>query len=876
MLRTASLLRRTRAPFAFRPTRFMASAPASTSENVAFPGAISGSVFTEKMTFLSDYPTIATYRVMDSEGAVLVPGSEPQISKDESLKMYKTMVSLNQMDLILYDAQRQGRISFYMTHHGEEATLLGTAAALKNDDVFFGQYREAGFMMYRGFSIQQCMHQCYGNENDLGKGRQMPIHYGSKEFNIQTISSPLGPQIPQAAGAAYALKRSGKDACVICFFGDGAASEGDFHAGLNIAATTESPVIFFCRNNGYAISTPSHEQYRGDGIASRGHGYGMHTIRVDGNDVLAVYNATQEARRIAVEEHKPVLIEALTYRVGHHSTSDDSSAYRPKTEVSDWMKKDSPINRFRKYLETKGWWSEEEEQALRKACRTEILSAFSAAEKVKKPAVSNLFTDVYDEMPWNLVEQKEKLDKLMKKYPSHFDLAAHAAEKDRVKPEFKLKRKDPMNRILATAAKGASHRHRFAPAALRPNSFVQSRRHFAERVSFPGATGGSVFTEKMTFLSDYPTIPTYRVLDLDGKVIVPDQDPKLDKDECLKIYRTMISLNQMDMIMYEAQRQGRISFYMTNYGEEGTHLGTAAALTNDDVIFGQYREAGALIYRGFSIQQCMHQCYSNEKDLGKGRQMPVHYGSKELNIQTISSPLGTQIPQAAGAAYALKREGKDACVVCFFGEGAASEGDFHAALNIAATTEAPVVFFCRNNGYAISTPAREQYRGDGIASRGHGYGMHTIRVDGNDILAVYNVVKEARRIAIEEHKPVLIEALTYRVGHHSTSDDSSAYRPKKEVSDWMKQDAPINRFRKYIQDQQWWSDEQELALKKQVRAEVLECFAEAEKLKKPAVSNLFTDVYDELPWNLVEQKEKLEALMKKYPSHYDASSHAKE
>ncbi|KAI8826437.1 thiamine diphosphate-binding protein [Chytriomyces cf. hyalinus JEL632] len=434
-----------------------------------------------------------------------------------------------------------------------------------------------------------------------------------------------------------------------------------------------------------------------------------------------------------------------------------------------------------------------------------------------------------------------------------------------------------MNRILATAAKGATPCHRFSPAALRSNkSFLQSRRHFAERVSFPGATGGSVFTEKMTFLSDYPTIPTYRVLDLDGKVIVPDQDPKLDKDECLKIYRTMISLNQMDMIMYEAQRQGRISFYMTNYGEEGTHLGTAAALTNDDVIFGQYREAGALIYRGFSIQQCMHQCYSNEKDLGKGRQMPVHYGSKELNIQTISSPLGTQIPQAAGAAYALKREGKDACVVCFFGEGAASEGDFHAALNIAATTEAPVVFFCRNNGYAISTPAREQYRGDGIASRGHGYGMHTIRVDGNDILAVYNVVKEARRIAIEEHKPVLIEALTYRVGHHSTSDDSSAYRPKKEVSDWMKQDAPINRFRKYIQDQQWWSDEQELALKKQVRAEVLECFAEAEKLKKPAVSNLFTDVYDELPWNLVEQKEKLEALMKKYPSHYDASSHAKE
>jgi 2-oxoisovalerate dehydrogenase E1 component alpha subunit len=171
-------------------------------------------------------------------------------------------------------------------------------------------------------------------------------------LNFQTISSPLGTQLPQAVGAAYALKRSDRKACVICYFGDGAASEGDFHAALkynnsvqlndfSMAATTESPVIFFCRNNGYAISTPTKEQYRGDGIgmlisilpwskASRGHGYGMSTIRIDGNDTLAVYNATKEARRICIEENKPVLIEALTYRVGHHSTSDDSSAYRSK------------------------------------------------------------------------------------------------------------------------------------------------------------------------------------------------------------------------------------------------------------------------------------------------------------------------------------------------------------------------------------------------------------------------------------------------------------------------------------------------------------------------------------------------------------------
>ncbi|KAI9331570.1 thiamine diphosphate-binding protein [Obelidium mucronatum] len=418
---------------ALRTRSVSSSAPGSGatelgSKSVAFPGATFGSVFTEKMEFLSDYPTIPTFRVLDVEGNVIVKEQDPQLPSATLIKMYKTMVSLNQMDVILYDAQRQGRISFYMTHHGEEATLLGTAAALTKDDVFFGQYREAGFMMYRGLSIQQCMHQCYGNEKDLGKGRQMPIHYGSKALNIQTISSPLGTQIPQAAGSAYALKREGKDACVICFFGDGSASEGDFHAGLNIAATTEAPVIFFCRNNGYAISTPTHEQYRGDGIASRGHGYGIHTIRVDGNDVLAVYVATKEARRIAVEEQKPVLIEALTYRVSHHSTSDDSSAYRPKKEVADWMNQDNPINRFRKFLEGKKLWTNEQEQELRKEARSEILKAFSESEKLKKPAVSNLFTDVYDEMPWNLVEQKEKLDDLIAKYPTHFDLNSHAKE----------------------------------------------------------------------------------------------------------------------------------------------------------------------------------------------------------------------------------------------------------------------------------------------------------------------------------------------------------------------------------------------------------------------------------------------------------------
>jgi 2-oxoisovalerate dehydrogenase E1 component alpha subunit len=261
------------------------------------------------------------------------------------------------------------------------------------------------------------------------------------------------------------------------------------------------------------------------------------------------------------------------------------------------------------------------------------------------------------------------------------------------------------------------------------------------KVTFPGAAGGK-YTTKLQFTKNDSIMPTYRVLDSRGDLLNDKDEPDWSKDTALKMYKDMLTLNAMDSILYDAQRQGRISFYMTSYGEEATHMGTAAALKSQDVIYGQYREAGVLLYRGFTLEQFMNQVYSNSKDLGKGRQMPVHYGSKELNFQTISSPLGTQIPHAAGSAYALKRERADAVVICFFGDGAASEGDFHAALNFAATTEAPVIFFCRNNGYAISTPAKEQYRGDGIASRGSGYGIDTIRVDGNDVLVyLFNIFK---------------------------------------------------------------------------------------------------------------------------------------
>ena len=213
---------------------------------------------------------------------------------------------------------------------------------------------------------------------------------------------------------------------VACYFGEGAASEGDFHAALNMAATRSCPIVFICRNNGFAISTPTLEQYRGDGIASRGIGYGIDTIRVDGNDIFAVREATKEARRMALENGgRPILIEAMSYRVSHHSTSDDSFAYRARVEVEDWKRRDNPIIRLRKWLENKGAWNEELEQQTRADLRAAILKEFNAAEREKKPPLKDMFTDVYAELTEEQEAQREELRKHLEKYPNEYNISDH-------------------------------------------------------------------------------------------------------------------------------------------------------------------------------------------------------------------------------------------------------------------------------------------------------------------------------------------------------------------------------------------------------------------------------------------------------------------
>jgi len=348
-------------------------------------------------------------------------------SDNTLLRAQRQMIRLRQMDNILQNAQRQGRISFYMTCRGEEAIHIGSASALKQQDVILAQYREHGLLMWRGFTLEQFTNQCFSNDLDLGRGRQMPVHYGSRALNYHTISSPLGTQIPQATGVGYKLKLDAakmedpsEAGIAICYFGDGCASTTDFHAGLNFAATLKAPVVFFCRNNGYAISTSVEDQYAGDGIVCRAPGYGMAGLRVDGNDAFAVSAAVRKAREYCLTNNAPILIEAITYRQGHHSTSDDSSRYRCPKEVHDHSTSTDPVKRLNKFLHRHGWVSSDDTAKIRDEERMAVLNAMEAAERRPPPKLDTLFADVYEEMPLHLRRQEQQLQQHLAKYPGRY------------------------------------------------------------------------------------------------------------------------------------------------------------------------------------------------------------------------------------------------------------------------------------------------------------------------------------------------------------------------------------------------------------------------------------------------------------------------
>ena len=236
----------------------------------------------------------------------------------------------------------------------------------------------------------------------------MPNHFGSRKLNVVTVSSPIGTKIPHAAGCAYAMKIKKENSVAICYFGDGASSEGDFHVGLTFAAVRKAPVIFFCRNNGYAISTACSNQFATDGVAPQGIGHGITTYRVDGNDFFAVHETVERARKECLEGNGPIFIEAMTYRLGAHSTSDDPTCYRSDEEVKMWEKK-CPILRLRRYLEKKKLWSDKHEMGLAKKIKKEIDDAIQVAKKSPNPSFHSLIEDVYFEVPKKLEEEFQEV-----------------------------------------------------------------------------------------------------------------------------------------------------------------------------------------------------------------------------------------------------------------------------------------------------------------------------------------------------------------------------------------------------------------------------------------------------------------------------------
>lgn len=343
------------------------------------------------------------------------PRTDPRLSDDLKKQLYRAMVRTRVIDGQLEKLQRQGRIGFHIGSLGEEACILGSAAAFEENDFLFPCYREFGALLWRGMPLQSYVDNMYGNANDVVKGRQMPDHYTGKAYGYGSVSSPIGTQMSQAVGYAWAARqKANKDnrptPAVGVYFGEGATSSSDFHTGMNFAGVFKTPTLFMLRNNRWAISVPAERQTASENFAIKGVAYGIPGLRVDGNDVLASYAATRGAIEHARSGGGPTLIEFLTYRLGGHSTSDDPRAYRAESEVEEWRKTD-PLVRLRTHLERSIGWSETDEETLKQEVETELRTCIKRSEEVEKPALSTMFHDVYEEQPWHLREQQELVER---------------------------------------------------------------------------------------------------------------------------------------------------------------------------------------------------------------------------------------------------------------------------------------------------------------------------------------------------------------------------------------------------------------------------------------------------------------------------------
>ncbi len=325
-----------------------------------------------------------------------------------AVSMYRWMLFNRVLDEKMMILQRQGRVGFWGAYTGQEAVPIGCAHALEPSDWVFPALREGTIMLVRGFPLRTYLAQVFGNSGDVAKGRQMPSHMAAREVNQVSWSSCVGPQFPHAVGAAWAAKLKGDRTVTLGFIGDGATSTADFHVALNFAGVFQVPCVLVVQNNQFAISVRPWQQTATEGYAVKARAYGLPGVRVDGNDALAVYRVIKEAADRARAGGGPTLVEAVTYRIGAHSSSDDPNRYRDPAEVEEWAKRD-PLARLRRFLERQGAWDEARETVARAEHEEQIGRAIREVEAVGPPEADSLFDDVYATLPWHLQAQRDEL-----------------------------------------------------------------------------------------------------------------------------------------------------------------------------------------------------------------------------------------------------------------------------------------------------------------------------------------------------------------------------------------------------------------------------------------------------------------------------------
>jgi len=319
----------------------------------------------------------------------------PELGEERVRSMYLDMIRMRAMDDKALKLQRQGRMGTWPPIKGQEAIQAGVAQAMADDDWLIPAFREHGIMWLRGVPAHLIYAYWAGDE----RGSAFP-----EGVRVFPVAVPVGSQWQHGTGVGLSLKLRGEDAVAVTFGGDGSTSEGDFHEAMNCAGVFRTPCVFVIQNNQWAISVPLHQQTASETLAQKAHAYGIPGVQVDGNDVFAVYSAAAEAIDNARRGGGPTLIEAVTYRLGDHTTADDASRYREDEEVEAWAERD-PIVRLRSFLEQRGWWDADREQAAQSEAQTWVDRMVAEAEAMPPQDAGDIFTHMYAELPPNLAEQ---------------------------------------------------------------------------------------------------------------------------------------------------------------------------------------------------------------------------------------------------------------------------------------------------------------------------------------------------------------------------------------------------------------------------------------------------------------------------------------